>query len=339
MKKVLIVDDDPIALDLLEKALSGEGYDVLRAHDGREALDILQACDCRMVISDWEMPEINGLELCRRIRTDNTDVYTYVILVTGHDNPDDSVTGLAAGADDFLQKPFRVPELIARVRSGERVISLETRDLAIFAMAKLAESRDPETGAHLDRVRSYCHALATHLNQHPVLGQIVTQEFVQLIYNTSPLHDIGKVAIPDCVLLKPGRLTDREFAIMKTHTTAGAATLTEALREFPNAGFLQMARDIALSHHERYDGTGYPHGLRGDAVPMAARIVALADVYDALTSKRVYKDEFDHDVARAMIIEERGTQFDPCVIDAFIAIESTFLEIRNRFRDVTYTAA
>ena len=210
-----------------------------------------------------------------------------------------------------------MPELVARIGTAERVLSLETRDIAIFAMAKLAESRDPETGAHLERVRSYSRVIAQHLGGLDKFSKIITPEYARLIYLTSPLHDIGKVGIPDMVLLKPGRLSDREFEIMKTHTAIGAQTLDAALREFPNVDFLKMGRDIAASHHERVDGAGYPNKLAGEAIPLCGRIVALADVYDALTSRRVYKSAFSQDVARQMIISESGSHFDSDVVDVF----------------------
>jgi len=218
-------------------------------------------------------------------------------------------------------------ELILRVKAGERLLGLETRDLLIFALAKLAESRDTDTGAHLERVRTYSRVIAEHLSHLPKYRDQINADFVRLIYLTSPLHDIGKVGIPDSVLLKPGVLTREEFEIMKTHTTRGAETLDAALHEYPAAGFLRMARDIAASHHERYDGTGYPEGLAGENIPLCGRIVALADVYDALTSKRVYKEAFSHDTARQIVIEARGTHFDPDVVDAFLAIEDKFIAI------------
>ena len=221
-----------------------------------------------------------------------TGGYVYVMLLTSHDAREQRVAGRRAGADDFISKPFDSQELLARIETAERILSLETRDVAIFAMAKLAESRDPETGAHLERVRAYSRVLATHLSGLDKYRTEVNAEYIRLIYLTSPLHDIGKVGIPDCVLLKPGRLSDREFEIMKTHAALGAQTLEAALRQFPGVKFLQMARDIAAAHHERFDGSGYPNRLVGDAIPLCGRIVALADVYDAMTSRRVYKDAF-----------------------------------------------
>jgi putative two-component system response regulator len=205
--------------------------------------------------------------------------------------------------------------------------------MTIFALAKLAESRDNETGQHLERVRDYTLALAKQLAGHPALGEEITPTFLRLIYQTTPLHDIGKVAIPDHVLLKPGRLDDREFEIMKSHAQAGADTLALALAEYPQAEFLQMAYDIARAHHERWDGTGYPMGLAGSAIPLAARIFSIADVYDALVSKRVYKEAYTHDVARGIIVSEEGKQFDPDVIAAFRLCEQQFQAISLRGSD------
>jgi putative two-component system response regulator len=337
--KILIVDDDEIALMVLEEALRKAGYDVVTARNGREALNLLRRDICRLVITDWEMPEMNGLDLCRAIRTELLRGYIYVVLLTGRNTPEERVQGLCAGADEFVSKPYHKAEMLARVGTAERVLSLETRDVAIFAMARLAESRDPETGAHLERVRSYSRILAQHLGGKDKYSSEITPEYARLIYQTSPLHDIGKVGIPDTVLLKPGRLSDREFEVMKTHTTIGAQTLDAALREFPGIKFLQMGRDIAATHHERFDGEGYPARLAGDNIPLCGRIVALADVYDALTSKRVYKAAFSHDNALAMIQTESGAQFDKDIVESFVQNEAKFSEIRGIFAEPSAEAA
>lgn len=337
--RVLIVDDDRMALVILQNALASAGYEVQCASNGRQALEVLRRGGCRFVITDWGMPEMDGLQLCKAIRSEDVPGYVYVILLTAHDTPEKKVQGLAAGADDFVTKPYNLAELLARVRTAERVLSLETRDVAIFAMAKLAESRDPETGAHLERVRNYCRVLTQHLASVDKYREQVDAEYVRLIYQTSPLHDIGKVGIPDSVLLKPGRLSEREFEVMKTHTTLGAQTLDAALRQFPGVKFLQMARDIAATHHERFDGTGYPGRLKGDEIPLCGRIVALADVYDALTSKRVYKDAFTHDVARSIIVNDAGSHFDPDLVEAFLRNEEQFLAIRGRLAEAALAAA
>jgi putative two-component system response regulator len=331
--RILCVDDDEISLAILEKAFTADGHEVETARNGREALDVLRLNGCRLIISDWDMPVMNGIELCQAIRAEGGSGYIYFILLTSHDTRQDAVAGLTAGADDFISKPFHPAELQARIRAGERVLSLETRDMVIFALAKLAESRDQDTGAHLERVRCYARALAQQLRTNPKYECVIGNKFIQLIYLTSPLHDIGKVGIPDSVLLKPGRLTPEEFEVMKTHAALGAETLDAALRAYPNADFLEMARDIAVSHHERFDGGGYPAGLRGEEIPLCGRLVALADVYDALTSRRVYKDAFTHQTARSMILEESGSHFDPDIVDAFLECEREFLEIRERYAE------
>lgn len=337
--KILVVDDNDVSLALLEATLTRAGYQVQTARDGVEALERVRSQGLRLIVSDWEMPRLNGPELCKALRTDDLAGYVYVILVTSHTSAQEAVEGLSAGADDFVGKPFNPAELIARVRTGERILGLETREVAIFAMAKLAESRDPETGAHLERVRSYCRILAKDLAAQPKFRPVVGDEFVRLIYLTSPLHDIGKVGIPDCVLLKPGRLSDAEFEIMKTHASMGADTLDAALKTFPGVSFLEMARDIAATHHERFDGSGYPRKLAGEAIPLCGRIVALADVYDALTSKRVYKAAFSHEIAKSMIVKDSGTHFDPDIVQAFLRNEKEFVATRERFAETPALAA
>ncbi|MGL4941795.1 MAG: HD domain-containing phosphohydrolase [Thermoguttaceae bacterium] len=329
--QVLIVDDNKLILLALNGLLVEAGHTVLMAGDGKQALDVLKANPgCRMVISDWEMPVMNGIELCRAIR-ETAEGYVYFVLLTSHGSAEEVIQGLSAGADDFMTKPYSPAEVLARMRSGERVLAMETRDVAIFAMARLAESRDNDTGAHLERVQHFCRVLAQQLATTPKYQGIIDAEYIRLIFQTSPLHDIGKVGIPDAILLKPGRLEPYEFEIMKKHTTIAADTLDDTLKKFPGISFLVMARDIALGHHERIDGKGYPQAQEGDAIPMSARIVALADVYDALTSKRVYKPAMSHEVAKKILLEERGTHFDSDVVDAFLAVEHEFQVIRHRF--------
>jgi len=339
MMRVVIADDDEASLLVLEDALRDAGYEVFTAIDGKTAMEHIHEHNCRLVVSDWDMPQMNGIELCQAVRKNDLPGYVYLILLTARDTPQERVQGLRAGADDFIAKPFDPPELLARLATGERVLSMETRDVAIFAMAKLAESRDPETGAHLERVRSYSRVLAQHLGGLEKFQNIITPEYARLIYLTSPLHDIGKVGIPDMVLLKPGRLNDREFDIMKMHAMLGAQTLDAALRQFPGVKFLEMGRDIASTHHERFDGTGYPNGLIGQNIPLCGRIVAVADVYDALTSRRVYKAALTHDIAIGMIKAETGKQFDPDIVEALLANEQTFLAIRDRHSDSLAAAA
>lgn len=333
--RVLVVDDDGLSRDIMTRTLETYGYEVLTASNGREALEILARGDCRLLITDWVMPEVNGTTLCRAIRDGEFSSYIYIIMVSVRNRRQDVIDGLTAGADDFLVKPIDPHELRVRVRAGERILALETRDLTIFALAKMAEARDPDTGHHLERVRRFSRLLAEKLSEQPEYREQIDSEFVRQIYLTSPLHDIGKVAIRDEILLKPGRLTDEEFEIVKTHTTRGAEALESALAAYPDAAFLQMAREVAVYHHERYDGEGYPEGLAGEQIPLSARIVALADAYDTITSRRVYKEAGDFASARRKITAGRGTQFDPDVVDAFLSVETQFVGIRNRFPDLT----
>jgi putative two-component system response regulator len=331
--RALMVDDDELSLELLEGVLRELGYDVERATNGKQAIEKLRKEPIHLVITDWDMPEMNGLELCRAIRTEDFDGYVFIIMLTGRDSGKQRIEGLHGGADAFLTKPLNPDELLVSLKTAERILALETRDLAMFALAKLSESRDPETGAHIERVQSYARLLAQYLSTTDRHYGLIDTEFVRLIYQTSPLHDIGKVGIPDSVLLKPGKLNDQELQIMRTHASLGAQTLEASLQRFPNVQFLQMARDIALSHHEKWDGSGYPQGLAGTKIPIAARIVALADVYDALTSRRVYRDAMTHMQAKMLIIRERSAHFDPDVVDAFLAVERQFISVRERFRD------
>jgi putative two-component system response regulator len=333
--RVLVAEDDCISAEILSNMLEKFGYEVTLARDGREAFELIRTGRFQLVVSDWEMPIISGSELCRLIRQRKCSGYIYVILLTSHGGVHNVVQGLDAGADDFLTKPYQAEELRLRLRTGERILSLESRDMMIFTLAKLAETRDRATGMHLDRIREYCRILAEDLSQREKYREIVDGDYVQLLYLTSPLHDIGKVGIPDEVLLKPGRLTPEEYSLMQQHTIIGGNTLQAAANAHPETQFLAMARDIAMTHHERYDGKGYPHGLAGEEIPLAGRITALADVYDALTSERVYKSAYSHETSRAIILDGRGTQFDPNVVDAFIRCEKDFIATHQQFMENT----
>ena len=238
---------------------------------------------------------------------------------------------MQAGAHDYITKPYGKEELAVRLKAGERVLNLQTKDLVIFSLANLAESRDNETGNHLERIRYYCRALAEDLLEQPDRPPEVTPQFVETIYRTSPLHDIGKVGIPDYIMLKPGRLDDREFEVMKGHTVVGFDTLYDALSRNPKAAYLRMAADIALSHHEKYDGTGYPGALKAEEIPLSARVTAVAYVYDALVSKRVYKAPLPYQVAESIITQGSGTHFDPYLVESFKRIREKFIEIHKEF--------
>jgi putative two-component system response regulator len=331
--QVLIVDDDDFALSVLDATLARMGYGVVVAHDGAEAMQILRAGDIRLVITDWDMPEMNGVDLCRTVRKEDLPGYVYIIMLTGREGAKQRMEGLCAGADDFLNKPLDPEELLVCLKTAERILSLETRDLALFALAKLVESRDSETGAHIERVQGYSKLVAQNLSPEVKACHGVDEEYIRLLRQTSALHDLGKIAVPDSILLKPGKLTTDEMAIMQTHTILGSQTLDAALQRFPNARFLQMAGEIAATHHEKFNGSGYPRGLAAEQIPLCGRIVAIADVYDALTSRRVYKEAMSHEQAVEIIKRERGAHFDPEVVDAFMRVEKQIVAIRERLRN------
>ena len=331
--RVLIADDDLSTLVTLEAFLESFGYEVATAMNGREAFEMIQAGDHRLVISDWEMPDMDGIDLCRKVRERQLGSYVYFILLTGRRMDADLVDGLNAGADDFLRKPFNPEELRVRLRVAERITALESRDVFIFSLAKLAESRDTDTGAHLERIREYSKLLAEGLSRLQKYESVIDADYIRTIYVTSPLHDIGKVGIPDGILLKPGKLTTDEYEIMKTHTLIGYEALESAVKDNPSAKFFRFARDIVLTHHERYDGKGYPRGLMGEEIPLSGRIVSVADVYDALTTKRVYKPAFPHDEAVEIIMDGRGEAFDPDVVDVFMDRLDEVEQIRGRLEE------
>lgn len=331
--RILVVEDSATDAQILGFALEKQGHSVKIAGSAEAALDAIREETFPLVISDWELPGLTGIELCQVIRSRNSHRYTYIILLTSRQEKRHVIEGLAAGADDYLTKPFEPQELYFRIRGGERLLAQQGRDLIIFSLAKLAESRDPETGEHLERIREYSRVLTQNLANHPDFHDQIDADFVESIYLTSPLHDIGKVGIPDRVLLKPGKLTADEFDLMKEHAAIGGDTLTAAAEKHPNHEYLWIARDIALTHHEKFDGTGYPQGLAGEEIPLCGRIVAVADVYDALTSKRIYKPAFSHQKSVKIIQADAGTHFDPRIVEEFLKHQQEFDRIRSTMRD------
>ena len=288
--KILVVDDEFASRKKMERLIQSLGYETVVAENGKEGWEIWKEERVRMVITDWNMPEIDGLGLCEKIRSSEGAQYTYLIMVTTRNATNDIVVGMDAGADDFITKPFIKEELAVRIKAAERILDFETKDVVIFSMAKLAESRDPETGQHLERIRHYSKALAESAGEIDNLSRKIDKVFIDNIFLSSPLHDIGKIGIPDYILLKPSRLDDREFVTMKKHTAIGFNAIDGALKKFPKANYLRMSAEIALSHHEKFDGSGYPNGLKEEEIPLSARVVTLADIFDALVSKRVYKE-------------------------------------------------
>lgn len=337
--RILALDDDPQMLEQFQMLLSDHGHKVECTTSAEAAMALVHGGSVQIVLVDQIMPGMSGLDFCRALRAEKLPGYVYCIMISGNGTQEDRIAALTAGADDFIAKPYDNRELIERVQIAARLMSTDVNEVTVFALAKLAESRDPETGAHLERVQHYCKLLGDELAKNPKYKDTIDDEFIRLLFQTSPLHDIGKVGIPDSVLLKPGKLTPDEFEVMKKHTCIGEQTLQAALDKFPGAMFLQMARDIAAAHHERFDGSGYPRKLAGEQIPLAARIVAVADVYDALTSKRIYKAAEDHSRAMEIIVEGQGTQFDPDAIDAFKGLAQEFATISNGCRDQARKAA
>lgn len=330
---ILLVEPDRSAALRFEQQLAIGGHVVTHTARGFEALDLLRAGQTQMLVADQALTDLETVDLVRIARKLGLNQYLYIMVLTDRHDQETINKALAAGADDYMLKPVDPVELSLRVRNAERIVSIDTRDDAIIAMAKLAESRDATTGRHVERVRLYSRELAQAMwEMGHYFGQI-DANFVELIYRTAALHDLGKVAIPDSILLKPGKLTDAEHDAMKQHTLIGAETLASVVTEGNRCRFLQMGREIALCHHERWDGLGYPKGLRGEQIPLAARIVSVADVYDALTSARAYKPAFSHQQALQMVVDAAGTQFDPLVIESFAAIERTVDQIRSREAD------
>lgn len=354
---VLVVDDSPENLELMG-GLLGDLYRVKVANSGSRALKILEGeLLPDLILLDVMMPEMSGWDVCRVIQSTKRLAHIAVIFLTAKTSPDDEKLGFDLGAVDYISKPINPATLLARVKthlSLKRMSDvLRNRNLVlkdeidkgvqeiraiqettIHAMASLAETRDNETGNHIRRTQNYVKTLAQTLSKHPRFAHYLTDDQIEMLYLSAPLHDIGKVGIPDHILLKPGRLDAAEFEIMKTHTTLGYQSILSASERLSaGSSFLTCAMEIALSHQEKWDGSGYPQGLSGDAIPISARLMAVADVYDALISERYYKKAFSHESAVGIILEGRGSHFDPDVVDAFQRIERKFVEIATKFSD------
>jgi putative two-component system response regulator len=335
---ILVVDDTRAGREALRLPLTRAGHLVEVVSSGLEALSALRSAPRRLVISAWNMNGTGGVDLCRAIRNGSFAGLIHVMLVLPP-TPVDRQEAIAAGVDDFLAKPFDADELALRVRWVERSIDLETREGAIFAMARLVESRDPTIGHHLERLRQYVRILTSDLATRPEFTSVLTGRYIENLHRACALHDIGNLAIPDCILLKPGQLSESEFKVVQSHTTIGARVLASEASEYPDSIFLATAVEIALTHHERFDGLGYPSGLKGDRIPLAGRIVALADLYDGLTSQRIYKSATDHQVARSIVLQGSGAHFDPRIVDAFERTQDQFAQVSQQLTDKARNAA
>jgi putative two-component system response regulator len=356
---LLLVDDAPEILDVLRGILGGE-FRLKVATSGERALRIATGPEPPdLIVLDIMMPGLDGYEVCRRLKADPVTARVPVIFLSARDQVFDETAGFAVGAVDYVTKPV-IPEiLLARVRTHvelklareeierhnalleqrvrERTAELaRTQEVTIQSLAALAETRDLDTGLHIVRTTRYMRVLAERMALHPRYAPALTPSAIELICKSAALHDIGKVGIPDHILLKPGRLTAAEFELMKQHAELGARAIEKAERAMGvdhNDSFLRYAREIAQTHQEKWDGSGYPRGLRGEAIPISGRLMAVADVYDALISRRVYKAPLTHAEAVAKIAEGAGTHFDPDLVEGFLSIHPEFERIAATFAD------
>ena len=360
---VLIVDDTPENLTFLSSLLK-DRYRVKIATNGDKALQIAATePQPDLILLDIMMPDIDGYEVCQRLKADPRTAGIPVIFLTAMSEAESEERGLSLGAVDYITKPISPPIVLARVanhltlkgardflRDQNVFLEQEVRrrtqeisviqDVTIVALALLAETRDNETGNHIRRTQNYVRSLAKKLQGHPRFKDFLSDETIELLYKSAPLHDIGKVGIPDHILRKAGNLTPEEFEIMKTHTILGrdAIATAEALLGTQDS-FLRFAREITHSHQEKWDGTGYPDGLSGDDIPISARLMAVADVYDALISRRVYKPPFTHEKAVEIIRQGSGQHFDPDIVDAFFEINEEFRAIAEQFGENEHNSA
>ena len=353
---ILVIDDTPGNLSLLNQLLR-EHYRVRLANSGPRGLELAALAPPDLILLDIMMPDMDGYQVFQRLRSDPATRRIPVIFLTAKVGAEDEERGLAMGAVDFIHKPIAPSVVLARVRTHLQIRHWQTfledksawlqqevesrvsevfrlQEATIRVMVSLAEFRDECTGNHIRRTQDYVRLLADYLSRQPRDAGFLMPEQIDRIAKASPLHDIGKIAIPDHILLKPGRHTPEEFAIMQTHSVKGESMLLRSLHEMGgDNAMLRFACQIARSHHERWDGGGYPDGLAGEAIPLAARLMAVADVYDALRSRRPYKKAFDHAEAVDIIVQGKGSHFDPLLVEAFLALEGVFSEIATKLAD------
>ena len=354
---ILLVDDTPANLAMMSELLM-KRYKVKAVNNGEKALQIAgmgQPPD--LVLLDIMMPGMNGFEVCRRLKADPRTRHIPVIFLTAMSQADEEQSGFELGAVDYITKPISPPIVMARVQTHlmlkqsadflrdkndyleqeieRRTQELQTiQDVTIMTMASLAETRDNDTGNHIRRTQFYVSALAKKLAAQPRFAHELTPYVIDTLFKSAPLHDIGKVGIPDHILLKPGKLEPEEFEIMKTHTTLGRQAIEHAEAQLGvHVDFLACAKEIASWHHEKWNGAGYPDQLAGEDIPVAARLMAIADVYDALISRRVYKAAMPHERAIEIIREDRGKAFDPDMVDVFLDIHEEFRSIARQHQD------
>ncbi len=349
--KILVVDDEDRNLRLLEAILLPLGYEVILAQDGEEALKKVRERPPDVILLDIMMPGMDGFEVARLLKEEEDTRIIPIVMVTALREVGDRVKALEIGVDDFINKPVENTELRARVQSLLKVkayndhmrdyqkeleteVARRTEQLrqafekikaasldTIYRLSKAAEYKDEDTGAHIQRMSHYAVAIAREMG--------LDDRYVETLLYASPMHDVGKIGIPDHILLKPGKLNPDEWEIMKQHTIIGGKILSGS-----DAEFIKLAEVIAFTHHEKWDGSGYPKGLKGEEIPLAGRVTAIADVFDALTSMRPYKEPFSIEKSFTIIKDERGDHFDPDIVDAFFAIENEILSIKKKYKDI-----
>jgi len=355
--KIMIVDDTVVNLELLQNLLQRRGYSIMAFPQGKLALKAALKSPPDMLLLDINMPEMDGFEVCSHFKSEPSLAKIPVLFISALEASRDKVRAFAAGGVDYVTKPFQIEELNARVDTHLKIVRMQrelerynhelealvqekVRDIeeshlsTILAMVKLTEYRDVGTGMHIERTRTLCRMLAAKLAEHPEYDGLLSPEYSETIYNAAPLHDVGKVGVPDGILLKPGRLTEDEWEVMKTHSEIGAETLREVRKKYVSNAFVNMGIEIARFHHEKWDGSGYPEGRKGEAIPLSARIMAVADVYDALRTRRPYKEPFSHEESFSILQKDSGSHFDPLLIEVFAQLEDEIKELYSRCADL-----
>lgn len=350
--KILIVDDSATDRMIISNILSD--CELYAACDGLEALQVMKQQEIDLIILDLNMPRMNGFEMLKILREDTVLSKIPTLILTNYDETENEIKGLELGAVDYVRKPLNLEslrkriEVHANIRHAQKTIEFQnkileetvlertgelvlTRDITIHALIGLLEVRNIESSNHTKRTQHMLRSLCEHLSLKPEYKDLLSEVYISEICNTAPLHDIGKVGIPDCILLKPGKLDVDEFEIMKKHTTYGVEALSYDLNDGKVPSFIKTAIEITGTHHERYNGTGYPRGLKGTEIPLVGRLMAIVDVYDALASERVYKSAFTHEQALEIIQKESGEHFDPALVSAFMEIEQQILTISKDF--------
>lgn len=350
---VMIVDDTPANLEVLEEILRGQNYDVVAFPRGHMALRAAEENPPDIILLDIMMPQMNGFELSKLWMAHEKLSEIPIIFVSALDDIEHKIKAFSHGGRDYITKPFRHEEVCARVdtqiklsraqlelkNNNENLMAIvqqkvkeisDSQMATLIAISSLAEFRDDETGKHIHRTSVFCKTLAELLSVHPSYKNTIDLNFINNIFHAAPLHDIGKIGIPDRVLLKPGKLTSEETEIMKTHVIIGATTLERVLEKYPNNAFIKMGVELTKSHHEKWDGSGYPFGLKGEAIPISSRIMALVDVYDALRSKRSYKEAINHEDTLYIIKVEMENQFDPQIVEVFLENQFLFKKLYDQ---------